>query len=482
MIFIQPSACRRARYFRPPDRGRAVWPARSSRGTGGVRIQGFSNQAGAIMKTIVLALFVFLGFRAAAFSGIEIIEKEISTEAADKALAARRAVGEVSWDLARAALGEQKLQKNKRKIKKRIIDNKNRYVLSTKAAAPELQEDGSFLTRVTMGVSRKNLQALLVEHNLFYSSQGVSCLLPVVSFEASLETKESYLWWREPWEKPAPAPKDSAPAAASGAAPAAALAGAGKPALPRRMAAFFFEALGRRLLDEGFYALDPVFSRSYEHLPESAIPKGSLLKHFEPLARLLRCDIIISGSVRVNRDGNRFLSFLYFKIFNIKTRQILFQIRKRFALASLSKEAAEREIYSLLKENIFKNFAYQLALDKEKGSLDLSRMLLNVQGPLNYYQKEKLKAALIKYIPAIKDLQERFLASNRIIYEMESAEDMAVIAKSLKSLPVPFFAIQVTGYSKRQASIYVKELAPPAPPLPSKTDKKANKGAGKRTK
>ena len=394
------------------------------------------------MKTAVFSFFVFWSALSPA-RGIETVEKNISMETANKALAAQQAVNEVSWELVKESMGERKFQENREKIKKRIISGKNRYILSTKASAPVLQEDGNFLTKVIVGVSRKNLQALLLEHNLFYSSQGAACLLPVVSFEVSLDKQESYMWWTEPRDIPSPA---------KGAK--------GKSGLPRRMAAFFFESLGRRLLDEGFYAVDPVFSRSYEHLPKSAIPKGSQLKHFEPLAKLFRCDIIVSGVIRLNRDENRFLSFLYFKIFNIKTRQILFQIKKRLALSALSVEEAEREFRSL-SEEIFKNFAYQLALYKEKGSLDLSRLLLGIQGPLDYAQKERLKAALIKYIPAIKDLQERLLASNRIIYEMETPESIHSIAKSLKSLPVPFFQIQVTGYSKRQLNIYAREMPPP---------------------
>ena len=199
-------------------------------------------------------------------------------------------------DLAREALGEQKLEAQRAKIKKRVIDSRNRYILSTKPSAPELQEDGSFLTEVRVGVSKKNFQSLLVERDLFYSSQGVSCLLPVVSFEAELGSgaasaaaKESYLWWAEPWE-----PSGGAAAAASGGAAAGAVSGsaagsvktggsaAGKQSFrpkaaplswPRRMAAAFFQGLSRRLLDEGFYVIDPVFERSYEHFAPERSPR-----------------------------------------------------------------------------------------------------------------------------------------------------------------------------------------------------------------
>ena len=101
--------------------------------------------------------------------------------------------------------------------------------------------------------------------------------------------------------------------------------------------------------------------------------------------------------------------------------------------------------------------AGQLAFYQKNASLALRQMTLSVQGPLSYSQKEILKIALVKEVSGIKSLTERLLSSSRAVYLAEISEPVASIAKQLKKLKLPGFAIQLKGYKKGQAEIYVRQ-------------------------
>ena len=365
---------------------------------------------------------------------IETRELEIRTEVDDKELAIQKAVHQVSRDFVKHLMGAKKYNENKSRIEQKIIKNKNRYILFVKTSVPELQEEGSYLTRVTLGVSEENLTALLLENNLFYSSSGASCVLPAITFRANdrkSSKKEELSWWKKS--------KKENP-------------------LLYNLSEIFYSTLSESFIPGGFYVIDPVFSRLSEAVPSSVLPTRSSARQFRKFAEFLSCDLILSGTVKVEK--NPVLPSLrgefHLKMFNITTLRELFSFKKTIIFPSAEKDL-QKGFQSNL-SSVLSSLKYQLSFYRDRGVLDLNRLFISIQGPLTYHQKEQLKASLVQDIPAIKDLREALIVSNRVLYEMESSESMKELAQAIRSQKFPLFKVQITGYNKKKLDLYAKTL------------------------
>ena len=302
-------------------------------------------------------------FSQAAFSqGIQEIQIEVRTEDGDKRAAIAKATAQASREAALAFLGREKYSKNLRAVQKHIIANHNRYILYSKSGAGRVQDDGKFLTTVTLGFSKKNLQKLLLEHNLFFASKGSLCILPLVSFAFSpppgkpflkkpalgapgpptppsekrgrRQKEEPYYFWRE---KELSLDRASAPfagifgskgkSASSMPQEAAALetqsAGGEAEALaagkrlpeqpssfpPEILAEIFHKQLSLSAVQNGLFSLDPSFGRfqealsffGFHSLPFKLPKKGAALNR---LTDFLECRLILSGKVRVSQSAH----------------------------------------------------------------------------------------------------------------------------------------------------------------------------------
>ena len=406
-----------------------------------------------MIRFLFLIYFSFLsGFVQA--QDVETIIEEVQLKSDSKQLAQKKALRKISREIVVEMIGESRYEEGKKKIEKYIIKNKNRYILSVRSSSPILQDSGRFSSTVTVKISRENLKSLLLDHNLFYSSEGSFCLLPLVSFSSHFSgEKKSYSWWlKTPDETEVSSLKE--------------------------LAGSFFNLLNEELIKQSFYVLNPVFRRMAEGTPLSVLPKkGRRIWNFVPLARFYSCDIILLGYVHsgaplsngagalsnlfsLNKknevsDISQYLTQFSFNVFNIKTRQMLFQLRKQFPFSSISQKEPQTEVLSRSKD-ILDSLAYQLSSYQEEGSLDLNRLMISVQGPLTYAQKEQLKRALVKAIPDIQSLDERLLTSSRVVYLAESSQSVSSIARQLKAVSLPKFVIQVKGYRKQELEIYAK--------------------------
>ena len=384
---------------------------------------------------------------------LETIVKELELKLDSKKLAQQKALNEVSRHLVTEMLGAEKYKKNKSKIEKSIIKNKNRYVLYISSSSGKLQEQGKFAFTVTMKVSKENLKNLLLENNLFYNSEGAFCVLPAISFSSYFEEKkEKYSWWL-----------DSSPAGSE----------------IKNIAGSFFDLLSKEFIKSGFYVIDPVFQKIKTSAPAFVMPKkGKSIKSFLPMSQFYTCDIILYGRIHTGRvssaESNFFsnlfsskedsLSSIYpesyfiqfsLNVSNIKTRQFLFNVQRKFSFSPTNKNNPKVELL-LRSKDILDSVVYQLTAFNEEGSLVLNRLMISVQGPLNYAEKERLQKSLIKKIPGIEGLQVRLLNSSRVVYEAKSSQSAQDIAKQLRSISLPHFLIQVKGYRNQKLEIYAK--------------------------
>ena len=356
---------------------------------------------------------------------------DITTAQGEKKTAITKAVNQISRQFVESFLGKEKYQENEEKIKKTIFKNQNRYILFSKSSKSIPQNDGKFLTTVTLGISEQNLKGLLLEHNLFYKSHGSLCVLPVIAFTVDLGKKESYLWW---------SPEQ-------------------KSTLPKSLAKNFHSSLSLHVTKSGFYSADPIFSRFHEALPLVILNGKEKSKNIKSLVGFLQCHIVLSGKVLIKQDkeSKTLTNYFVFKIFNTQTNQLLFKIRKKFLVPELPSDLKTKQIkkiFSEISQRILTSIAYQLS--EEKGTLDLTRLFLSIQGPLTYFEREALAEALIRKISPIKSLQKKYMSSNRTLYEMKSDEGIAKVADIIKKSIIPNYQVKITTYNKKRLEIHAR--------------------------
>ena len=400
---------------------------------------------------LIIFSFFFFSVNSVQARNIETFVNEVRLNSASKTEAQNKALRELSVSLVKEMLGLERFKEEKQKITNQIIKNQIRYILSVKSSRPLFQDEGDFLSTVTIQVSRENLKNLLIENNLYYRLQSSICLLPLVAFSKSFSGDEkSYLWWMEKHETDQ---------------------------VLQDTAVGFFNDLDKEFIKQGFYVLNPVFQKLYEGTPQIFLPKkGFSLRDFAPLSRFYDCDIILSGSVKFgeiykrNPGFKRFFFFFeseekkedsslqyftdfFFNVFNIRTRQFLFKLKKQFSFSGESDYDPKKEMAVHLK-GILDSLVYQLSFYQKEGFLDLRRLIISVQGPLNYFQKEKLKKDLVQNISGLEDLKKIFLTSNRIVYEARSSKTMEAIAEELKKTSLSDFIIQIKGHTQSNLEIY----------------------------
>ena len=450
---------------------------------------------------------------------IELIDKEITLNTDQLNVARAKALKEIALQLTREVMGEERYLKEQVKINRFIIPGKNRYILSSQLSPPVLTETGAFEWTVKAKVSRENLKKLLLEHDLFYTSKGASCVLPLVYFISYLRdegegdqtgtaTAHSWLWWKELAQQTTGQGKAQTRNQTKNQTrnqtknqtgnqtgnqtkdqTGNQTGEGGGHSLLRRTAEVFFDLLEEQLLLRGFYTLNPIFQRITEAFPFDLNKRKKLiLKDFKPLAEFYTCDIALSGYIQwggaeleqmvlsnkvdtgdggkgTPRAKNYQFGKVFLKLSNIKTGRFFFHLKRSFLFSTDSGKnssgALKRRVIPLSARSqladILNEMARQLAWYQKNGSMALQQMILSVQGPLSYAQKEILKRLLIREVPGIKSLTERWMASGRVVYSAEIAEPTEVIAESLKNLQIPGFVIQLKGTKKGQAEIYAKQ-------------------------
>lgn len=383
------------------------------------------------MKWLILIFFSFSSLS----QEINEIKIEIKTDSGDKKTAISKAVDQVSRETVEKFLGHEKYLKNEKIIKEDIISNQNRYILFSKSSEPVSQDDGKFLTTVTLGISDKNLERLLIEHNLLFNSKGSLCILPLISFTTVLDKKKTYSWWIAENE-------DN---------------------LNWNLAKEFYKQLSFYSVKTGFYSMDPVFSRLHEVPVSIDGIKKEKTANLKALTDFFQCHIVISGKVflKENKETAAIENYIAFKVFNIQTRRIFFKMRKKILVPVKQFPLSEdqlKKLFSVVSRRILISVSHQLSDYRKKGALDLSRLFLSIQGPLSYFEKEDLEKALLQHIPSIKTLQKRYMSSNKTTYEIKSEKAIDGLKETLKKANIPGYKIKIIAHNKKQMEIYAKKL------------------------
>lgn len=413
------------------------------------------------MIRICLFCIFFITFQTVAQT-IDSFERQISLKQNSRSLMHKQAIEYVSKELIIDMIGLEKFQKQEQVFLEIISKQANRYILFAQSSKIQQDSDGNFNSIVKLKASKNNLKKLLLDHNLFYKSQGSFCLIPFISFTSYLsQDKPSRTWWM----------------------PKAIQHDLLKPAQTA-----FFNQLNKTLILKGFYSLNPVFQKISQQAPSSLLSSHLNLKNFTALARFYSCDLALIGKVQFGQESDFQTSsvlsklfslfkgeshyeikdqdsLMYFtnfdlSVFNLKTNRVLFKIQKKQLFLSKTQVITGQSLQAEINQhipNILSSLTYQLSFYQNKGTLESKTLTINLQGRLTYLEKEQLKQLLIHKTSSIKSLEKQFITSDYLVYLAESSKNVKTIINELNELNLSKFHIQASSYKKNTIQIYAKK-------------------------
>jgi len=309
-----------------------------------------------------------------------------------------QATEKVSEELIKEIIGEAKYSRNKSLIQSKILKNSSRFVPFSKPGemTPLTPEDG-FKMSVALRVSVDDLQSLLLENGLFYESDSTPVVLPTIRLLDRVNSK-TYAWWAE-----------------TDAAQKAFLLKEGR-ALEGYLKSAFMK--------HNFYVLKPQAINFTEFLPAGARAESLRKEEWQALAQKMGAQIQIDGELILSKSQERSEAFaitLKMTATQVMNARVIAEVSRQFETeAGPFETVVDRKLKEAL-ESTSTDLAAQVFEAWQRGSLGASLYKLTVRGRLPLLRQEALKEALKNKVREVKNVRERLISSEGLVFEVDSA-------------------------------------------------------------
>lgn len=370
------------------------------------------------MKHFILILSLILGHTIFAAEK-NLVERTVEAQSKEKNPVAARAeminqaTEKVAEELIKEIIGEAKYSRNKSLIQSKILRNSARYVpFSKPGELTALPNAEGFHMSVTLRVSVDGLQSLLLENGLFYESDSTPVVLPTIRLLDRVNSK-TYAWWAD----------------ADSAATKAFLLKEGR-ALE--------DILKSAFLKHNFYVLKPQSMRFTEFLPADARVESLRREEWQALAQKMGAQIQVDGDLILTKSQERSEAVaitLKMTAIQVMNARVIAEVSRQFETETGAFEAVvDRKLKDAL-ESTSQDLASQVFEAWQRGSLGASLYRLSVRGRLPLLRQEALKEALKNKVREVKNVRERLISSEGLVYEIDSAlgpKDLATKAAEIE--------------------------------------------------
>ena len=410
-----------------------------------------------VIQRVNYCLFLFL-FSFSALSKMEERTLELYSETRSTDDIIKQAEKQLTNELVMDVLGLEGLEEIQNSIDKRVLPKSKRFILSTKIIKTLTSEDpdfslpdstskdkvsgsqamGSklpnssskdevldpeykFLTSILVRFSKETLKRILIKENLFYLDKSSNRILVMMEFHNEIDDYV-YRWWSgEKLDKPVLGGIES-----------------------------FYNQIQSVFLKHGFYSTNPILGQFYHRIPKN-LQYSSLNKdRAGDLARFFQAQLMIVGSVTLSALSKRMNQIvwdtaLYHSISlrelgsykaRVKTEKDAFEFSNKTAVSWVS------------------DFALQASSIYERGALSAQLFKIDVDGDLNFLERETIKKNLIVQVQNIKNLTPSVIGSQRIQYRADVEGDDKKVLEDIKKLKILNF--KLTPYIKSKNHIVIR--------------------------
>lgn len=384
------------------------------------------------MKSILIALTLLHNISFAQTSDFVDMSEETTVSAESPSQASDLGDQKILEEIVRRytvdLIGEKKYEENINIIRARVIKESGKFVPLMKPNVESLG-NGQYKVSVILKVSPTNLRQLLEKTGILASQYNTGVVLPFITFVDEIRAK-IYKWW-----------------------------------VGDTLSDDFINSLNNKLFlnlqnhfkEINYYLMNPVQWDFKKSLPPSLekdyFRKGDyqFVESYFDFPMVIRGQVLVSPSSRVSSGVK----------FQVKLEVILNSQAKTIAEATRSLELDSNDMQSAVLKNADKLFSdvgsdlrEQIESALKKGILESSVMNITLRGDLNFKNLENFKSTVLKSIGSIRSLTERYVESDKRVFEIDYTGNIQALAKKIEALK--YQGIKVTTQDVSSKNIDVK--------------------------
>ncbi len=365
------------------------------------------------MKSILIALTLLHNISFAQTSDYVDMSEETTVSAESPSQASDLGDQKILEEIVRRytvdLIGEKKYEENINIIRARVIKESGKFVPLMKPNVESLG-NGQYKVSVILKVSPTNLRQLLEKTGILASQYNTGVVLPFITFVDEIRAK-IYKWW-----------------------------------VGDTLSDDFINSLNNKLFlnlqnhfkEINYYLMNPVQWDFKKSLPPTLEKDYFRKGDYQFIESYFDFPMVIRGQVL-----------------------ILNSQAKTIAEATRSLELDSNDMQSAVLKNADKLFSdvgsdlrEQIESALKKGILESSVMNITLRGDLNFKNLENFKSTVLKSIGSIRSLTERYVESDKRVFEIDYTGNIQALAKKIEALK--YQGIKVTTQDVSSKNIDVK--------------------------
>lgn len=373
------------------------------------------------MKKTLLVLLFFLPLLVWA-QNVQLLDQVYEGKSQNKnALQAKREIMDEATEkivetLIKEIIGETKYGRNKTLIKEKILKNSARFIPFVRPGEL-LNAADEYRMKVSMKVSISDLQKMLLENGLFYESDATPSIVPLVRWSDKINMSQ-FVWWKQ---------KDST-----------------FKSFLMKQNKNLEQSLKSAFIKNQFYVMQPT-ELNYHQIFEHALTSDKLThESWGILADSLGAQIVLDGEINIRKSSERSEAYV------IDIRLSALQILNSRSIADVSRQyetdaggmefVVDKKL-SEIWDSLTQDLAAQVFEAWSRGAIGSSLYKLVLKGRLPLQQKELFKEYIKNNVREVKNIKERLISSDAVVYVLDSSLAPNEIAQKLKEFSIPPFKV-----------------------------------------
>lgn len=342
------------------------------------------------------------------------------------------AIAKTSEAMIQEIIGPVRFQKSKNQINDKIIKFSGRFIPVMKTGDLIKDPEGNYNLTITMNVNTKTLESMLKDNGLLYETEATPLILPVVSFVDKIQDR-SFRWW-----------KSATP---------------GNPDLLQQNVQIQYlnleKLLQQNFMDQGFYLERPEAS-ALSFLQTNQRNKDSLSNEdWVQLSNLFKASAIIDGEVRVVPGVNSGEVQLEIQMSarQVTTGRVLAELYRKSTWDQSTVDIwAQKKVHQWV-DGTLKDLSQQVKDAWQKGTFSSSVLRLVVRGGLPLSRYQKFKEQIQSQSKSIRQIRERIIGTDEIIFEIDVNGSIAEISNQLQQVNLEDLHFQLAAQDTQSLTL-----------------------------
>lgn len=322
-----------------------------------------------------------------------------------------QAYNQVSEDLIKELIGEDRFARNKTQIKTKIIKNAARYIPFSRPSDLLTDETGSKMS-VALRVSVKDLKVMLQENGLLNENESTPVVIPTLNFVDRVSMK-SYRWWQN----------------------TDATSNRFLISQSRNLEGFLRASFQKN----GFYLLKPQDGNFLGDVPSAFQNEKINTEDAQFLGQYFQAGVLLDGQFLITKNpdlNNSYRIEIKLAANQISNSRPIADVSRRYDTEAGTFEIVVDKKMKEVSEGLSNDLASQVFEAWQRGSLGTSTLRLTLTGKMSLPFLEALKEKMKTNVPQIRNMRERLFGGGKYSFEIDTASSAQELAQKLQGLEI----------------------------------------------